>query len=145
MPIRIGELLTTIKNGQGHGNWLKFVENSLPFSERAAQHYMFLFRHREEIKSTNIADLNITQALRSLMPKRDSGEPPAPEPPGSYMQKAELITSVSRIAREGIEKLGTDLIEQFKCDLLAFKDEWLRKHAPAPAATQAAKSMGGRK
>ena len=43
--IRIGELLTEQKADLGHGAFLPWVEDSLPFSIRTAQNYMKIFRN----------------------------------------------------------------------------------------------------
>ena len=64
--VRIGELLTEIKKRCGHGNWLQYLEENLPFPERTAQQYMRLFAKQDALKSANFADLSISQAYLHL-------------------------------------------------------------------------------
>ena len=53
--IRAGEILTNIREKVGHGNFLPWLKANCAFSERSAQNYMRLFRHRD--KTANVADL----------------------------------------------------------------------------------------
>lgn len=55
--IRLGELLTEIKEDQGHGYWLPWLKKNTSISERSAQDYMLIFDHRKDFKSATIADL----------------------------------------------------------------------------------------
>jgi len=64
--IRIGEILTNLKNECGHGKWLPFVAEHLPFCKRTAQVYMGFYREREETKYADFAHLPMCRAL-SLM------------------------------------------------------------------------------
>ncbi len=56
--IRIGELLQEQKAGLKHGEWLPWVKENLPFSERLARDYMRFYNKREELKTAKIADLD---------------------------------------------------------------------------------------
>jgi hypothetical protein len=47
--IRIGELLYQIKKDEGHGNWLSWLEENLPFSHSTASNYMGCFDRRAEL------------------------------------------------------------------------------------------------
>ena len=38
--VKIGNLLMAVKEMEGHGNFIKWIENNMPFSPRAAQKYM---------------------------------------------------------------------------------------------------------
>lgn len=55
--IRIGELLIEQKEGMDHGNWLPWIKENLPFSERSAQDYIRFYDRRKELKSAPVADL----------------------------------------------------------------------------------------
>lgn len=59
--IRIGELLTTIKAGLKHGQWLPFVE-TLPFSQQTCSRYARLFEERSKLLTVS----NLTDAYRAL-------------------------------------------------------------------------------
>ncbi len=61
--IRIGEVLTTVKDTMKHGAWLPWIDENAPFSKRAAQRYMLCFDHREELKNANLAHLEDAYAL----------------------------------------------------------------------------------
>jgi hypothetical protein len=66
--IAAGELLLEAKAKVGHGNWLPWLKANCPtVSERTAQLYMRLARHREELsKSATVADLTMKAALELL-------------------------------------------------------------------------------
>ena len=64
--IRIGEILTELKRKCGHGQWLSFVKNHLPFTDRTAAHYIRLFRERANLKFENFSDLPVSPAYLSL-------------------------------------------------------------------------------
>ena len=70
--IEIGGLLAEQKSETNHGEWLPWVKENLPFSERVARDYMRFYDRREELKSANVADL--TEARKQL-------SPPPPPPP----------------------------------------------------------------
>jgi len=62
--IRIGELLTSIKQRIGHGQWGSWVEENLPFSQRSAERYMALTA--VQIKIDSVSDLSLFDAYRLL-------------------------------------------------------------------------------
>jgi hypothetical protein len=66
--IRIGELLTKQKETLEHGQFLPWVAEHLPFSERTAQNYMRVFAKRAELKSATVADL--AGAYRLTAPRK---------------------------------------------------------------------------
>lgn len=49
--IRIGELLTEQKKALKHGEFLPWIEQNLPFTPKAAQNYMRVYAHREEVQA----------------------------------------------------------------------------------------------
>lgn len=65
--IRIGQRLTQQKESLGHGKFLPWVHDHLPFDERTARRYMQLWEHRAELKSDSVSDL--TTAYRLTAPK----------------------------------------------------------------------------
>jgi hypothetical protein len=62
--IRIGELLTEIKAGLKHGQWLAWIESRLPFSDHTARNYIRVYEQRERLKLETVSDL--TDAYRLL-------------------------------------------------------------------------------
>lgn len=78
--LMIGALLNRQKHALRHGEWLKFLNESLPFDERTARRYMRLDRDREAIfKSDNVADLDLSRAYRILsLPKPGKKEARTP-------------------------------------------------------------------
>jgi len=67
-----GDLLLQAKHHPDieHGQWLPWLAEHCEMSERTAQRYMRLAKHREviEAKTTNLADLNLTEVAAVLSP-----------------------------------------------------------------------------
>jgi len=85
--IRNGEILTGVKDQLAHGEFLPWIERVLPFSDRAAEDYMRIYRYRN--KTANVADLREARDVAQLEDKRarqekksdirrkvEDGEPP---------------------------------------------------------------------
>lgn len=53
----LGEELSNIKEKLGHGNWLPWIEQNVPFSERSARNYISIFKNKELLNRQPIADL----------------------------------------------------------------------------------------
>lgn len=53
----LGEELSIIKDNLGHGNWLPWLEENVPFSERSARNYINIFKNRELLNRQPVADL----------------------------------------------------------------------------------------
>ena len=69
--LRIGELLTGIKDEVKYGEWLPWVEENLPhISERSIQRYMSLYRRRDLLNTPSVADLTLTGACEIITQKR---------------------------------------------------------------------------
>lgn len=79
--IAAGGALLAAKAQIGHGGWLAWLDANFDWSERTAQLYMHLARHREEAQ--RIAGLGIAGAARALssggqeQPVRATRRPPA--------------------------------------------------------------------
>ena len=67
--IEIGALLSEQKAEIKHGEWLPWVKEKLPFSERLTRDYMRFYERREELKTAKVADL--TQARKFLAAPQD--------------------------------------------------------------------------
>lgn len=84
--IRIGELLTEQKATLKHGEWLPWVNENLPFTDRTARNYMKVFRSRHEIKTENVSDLTgayhllVAQKLEISELSKAKTENPEPKP-----------------------------------------------------------------
>jgi len=63
--IRIGELLTGIKGKLKHGEFIPWIKDNLPFTDRTARSYVNLYNKRTELSGVN----NINEAYRILAPK----------------------------------------------------------------------------
>lgn len=74
--IRIGELLTEQKEEIEHGEWLPWVEENLPFTDRHARNYMSLAKHRTaiEVKTETISDFNRISDALAIARSADSYE-----------------------------------------------------------------------
>jgi len=53
--IRIGELLTEQKESLQHGEWLPWVRDNLPFSDRTARRYVKVYSQKDKL--ANVTDL----------------------------------------------------------------------------------------
>ena len=63
--IEIGGLLVEQKAELKHGEWLSWVKENLPFSERLARDYMKFHDNRDELKTAKVADMNAARVLLS--------------------------------------------------------------------------------
>jgi hypothetical protein len=70
--IRIGQLLTEQKETLPHGDFGKWIEANLPFTDRTARNYMRLHRDRERLKTETVSDL--TGAYRLLQASERAGD-----------------------------------------------------------------------
>lgn len=62
--IRIGELLTEQKAFVGHGEWIPWIDENLPFDRRQASKYIRAYTHRKTLNGTSSSHL--TDAIASL-------------------------------------------------------------------------------
>ncbi|TGN08607.1 DUF3102 domain-containing protein [Leptospira bandrabouensis] len=53
----LGEELSIIKEKLGHGNWLPWIEQNVPFSERSARNYINIYKNKELLNRQPVADL----------------------------------------------------------------------------------------
>ncbi|TGL17916.1 DUF3102 domain-containing protein [Leptospira yanagawae] len=75
----LGEELSRIKEDLGHGNWIPWIEQNLPFSERSARNYISIFKNKELLNRQPIADLKSaikflsdgTQEEKEINPKEN--------------------------------------------------------------------------
>jgi DNA adenine methylase len=66
--IEVGGKLTKLKDGLKRGEWLPFVKDNLPFSDRTAERYMKAYAKRDEIDT--VSNLTPTQAYKLLTTSR---------------------------------------------------------------------------
>lgn len=64
--IRVGELLWQQKESKKHGEFIPWVQEHLPFTDRTARNYMRLYRERAKLKTENVSDLSVTGGYRML-------------------------------------------------------------------------------
>jgi hypothetical protein len=74
---RAGELLEQAKAQLDHGQWLPWLKEHFPFSERMAQNYMRVAREwpRLEANPQRVADLSFRDALKLLVHSREDEYP----------------------------------------------------------------------
>lgn len=72
--IRMGQLLSEIKESMGHGEFSGWIQQNLPFNQRTARRYMSLYHNRDKLKTDTMSDLGLTGAYRLLT----TGEPAQP-------------------------------------------------------------------
>ena len=95
--VRIGELLTQVKGGLKHGEWLPWIAVNCSFAERTARDYIRFFERREELKSANVADLGEARKLLTNVTV-DNTE-----------QFVELAKEAAQGGRQGVEGTETGL------------------------------------
>jgi hypothetical protein len=74
-----------VKQALGPGHWLSWLQKECDLSEREAQRYMFIARHRAtlEANTTCVSDLSLAGAIRlikSLQAPKTDGRPPRRSP-----------------------------------------------------------------
>lgn len=62
--IRIGELLSAQRATMKHGQWLPWIKDNLPFTQKTTNNYMRVFERRDELET--ISNLELTDAYRLL-------------------------------------------------------------------------------
>jgi len=62
--LRIGELLIEQKKSLNHGEFGKWIQANLPFTDRTARNYMRIYDNRDKLKTETVSDL--TGAYRLL-------------------------------------------------------------------------------
>lgn len=70
--IRIGNLLTKQKENLKHGEFTKWVNDNLPFTDRTARNYMRVFQEKDRLKTETVSDL--TTAYQSLIEHKPKAE-----------------------------------------------------------------------
>jgi hypothetical protein len=80
--IRIGEVLSQVKEALKHGEWLPWLEEYAPFAERTARNYVKVFDNRVALKSASVADLGAAYSflLSNGNEASDAGTPRLHEP-----------------------------------------------------------------
>jgi hypothetical protein len=68
--IRIGELLQQQKEALGHGRFLPWVKENLPFSRQTAASYIRLYQHRDNLNVNQ--SLHLTDAKKLLSVKKEA-------------------------------------------------------------------------
>jgi hypothetical protein len=131
--IEAGVALIEAKGKVRHGEWLPWLKRCCGFSERTAQDYMKLARHRqkveEKLKSALGADFGLKDALRMVdddgnTQKEDAG------PLGRYQKaRAALIKKLGKLEPDDVE----DAVSQTVTELQAAVAE-LKKPVASKAA-----------
>jgi hypothetical protein len=65
--IRAGELLSEIKKSVGHGNWIPWVKENLPFNRQTAANYIRVFYGRDDLKCTTVVHLTGAYRVFSML------------------------------------------------------------------------------
>ena len=70
--IKIGGLLQEQKGELNHGEFIPWIKENCPFSERLARDYIRFYDNRDELKTAKVADL--TEARKYLTPPDEPTE-----------------------------------------------------------------------
>lgn len=63
MGIRLGGLLTEVKEDLKHGEFGGWIKTNMPFTDRTARNYMKLYQNREKLKRKSVSDLKTAYKL----------------------------------------------------------------------------------
>jgi hypothetical protein len=89
--VRIGQLLAEQKSSLLHGDFGKWIEANLPFTDRTARNYMRLYHNRDLLKTETVSDLSTAYKLlagdaQGEKPQDDHPKPLNPDDPDYYEQ-----------------------------------------------------------
>lgn len=131
-----GRLLNMVKQRLKHGEWGKWLATHVAFTERRAQQYMELDRHRPELANANsCSDLSIAAALRHVRANGDVS-PPAPsepEPSSGFLPPSSNGSSPHRKSRDAKAPDAPPTREETQSVADRWKDVPPTPPAPAPA------------
>jgi hypothetical protein len=101
--IECGKILTHKKHSMKRGQWLPWVKSDLDFTERSAQYYMLLYRHRDKLLNEQPESLTMAIALladtKRITPGLLSGD--------EKILRRNIVTPV-KVVRKRLRKLPTD-------------------------------------
>jgi len=141
-----GDLLVTAKSRVAHGQWLPWLRRDCDLSERTANAYMQLVRHRQVLEANpqRAANLSLRAALR-LVPKSGDRTPrPAKRPAAQPRARLDVVDVLGWWSKAGItdrrrfiDNVGwTALAEAVPQPWYPVAQQWLRARTTAavPAA-----------
>jgi hypothetical protein len=125
--IKIGEILTGIKNKIEHGQWLPWIQNNFAFTDRTARNYMRCFDARDRLKLENVSDLSdaytlLTQAKLESSPADDESAPVPESAFGNFIRARNIaldfddaddmivLATASIVYRAGGLPTGSDIL-----------------------------------
>jgi hypothetical protein len=98
--IRIGELLTEEKEHAGHGNWLVWLADNVPFTSRTATNYMRVFA----AKSETVSDFGqLTDIYKTLTEPKQAAKPTMPVSTGLSALAASFVAGSGSTQRTATE------------------------------------------
>jgi hypothetical protein len=118
-----GELLVQAKALHKHGGWLAWLKANVPFTPRAAQHYMKIALNWDKIaaKCETVSYLTLGMAIESLK------ERPPVDPP--------------EVVRQSNEDRGDDAFQAFWRKLVKDDPKWRRRYERLQGLRQRAKEL----
>jgi len=119
--IRIGEILSQVKEALKHGEWLPWLAEHAPFHENTARNYIRVFEKRYELKSTNVVDLSAAYAALSNG-NGDSHRPQQLHEPNFHSQAVRLRQNLvglfnHHLQRRPLRSWQTEEIYDLLCSL----------------------------
>ncbi|NIN00099.1 MAG: DUF3102 domain-containing protein [candidate division Zixibacteria bacterium] len=101
--IRIGQLLTEQKESLRHGEFTKWINSNLPFTDRTAKNYIRLYAQRARIKTKNVSDLRDAYKIL-LAPRKKEARDRQPKYIRETINDARKLSSRSEwILRNGCD------------------------------------------
>ncbi len=95
----IGRLLCDQKDEMAHGDFIPWVEATLPFTDRTARNYMRAYRNRDKLKTESVSDLS-----------------------GAYRLLTISALPTGKLSREEWMEWLEDLTDEREAQCIAFKD-----------------------
>lgn len=93
--IKIGELLTGLKDKMEHGQWLPWIQKNLSFSDRTAARYIKCFSERDRLGKFDSVT-NLTEAYELLSEPKTEPAPLPPTDSGRAARAAELDAQINQ-------------------------------------------------
>jgi hypothetical protein len=122
--IRIGELLSSVKESIKYGQWGAWLQENVKFNERSARRYVTAFEHKDELlkdaSSDTVSELGLVEALKLVSGRGEETEdtaalddPPSPakrtfvpRPPSDLPANAHEV-----LPADEVNPLGGEAIE----------------------------------
>ena len=125
--IRIGEVLTQVKDALKHGEWLPWLAEFAGFSRQTSDNYVWCFDNREALRSLNVSNLSDAYSFKRLGFTESNGEPQQLHEPNFHSQAIRLEQNLvglftHYLQRRPLKSWHTEEIYDLLCSLKSVND-----------------------